>query len=167
MNKNLSGGLLTKKPRQLEIKETPLSAQFAQYLNTQKVYHDRLNSGKVNVVKKYFCRKTNQWKEFSNWLHLCQIGTPDRFAILPPELDPDGVGGKILFIEVKVKGKNPTPEQVAKHEELRAVGAIVLVVRSLEELIEHFRNFRRLSLESRQYRQTHCDAQNCGNPDKV
>jgi len=138
MNKNLSGGLFTKKPKALEIKETPLSAQLAQYLNTQKVYHDRLNSGKVNVVKKYFCRKTNQWKEFSNWLWLCKEGTPDRYFLLPLKIG-DLVFAVTCYVEVKTRGKKPTPEQLARHQELRESGAIVIIADSLDSFIEQFK----------------------------
>lgn len=131
-NKNLSGSLLTKQP--LTIKETALSATIKEYLDVHRIYNDRLNSGKVEVVKRYLCKKTNQWKELRNWLYLCSEGTPDRFAIIQ---------GKIIFIEVKQFGKKPTPEQLAKHQELKQSGAVVLVVDSFESFENQFKEIKK------------------------
>lgn len=130
MNKNLRGGLFAAgKPKPLEPSEANVSKSIERFLNSQKIYNDRLNSGKVEVRKKYLCRKTNSWKEFFNWLTLCKAGTPDRFAI---------VNSKIIFIEVKMKGKKPTPEQLAKHKELESHGAVVIVADSIDNFILQF-----------------------------
>jgi hypothetical protein len=131
-NRNLSGNIFNK--QSLTIKETTLSALIKQFMDAHKIYNDRLNSGKVQIIKKYYCKKINAWKEFRNWLYLCSEGTPDRFAI---------VGGHIIFIEVKQKGKKPSPEQLAKHEELRKAGAVVLVVDSFEDFREKLDKIRR------------------------
>ena len=136
-NKNLSGNLFTKQT--LTIKETPLSATIKEYLDVHRIYNDRLNSGKVQIIKKYFCKKTNQWKQFTNWLYLCAEGTPDRFAI---------VEGFTIFIEVKQKGKTPTDAQLLKHDELRTKAkAFVIVVDSFDDFIKQFNDVRQLIKE--------------------
>ena len=132
-NKNLSINTFTKET--LPIKESALSATIKEYLDVHRIYNDRLNSGKVEIVKKYFCKKTNQWKEFRNWLHLCAEGTPDRFCIIE---------GFTIFIEVKQRGKKPTPEQLAKHDELRTKAkAFVIVVNSFEDFVKQFNDIKR------------------------
>jgi hypothetical protein len=113
-NKYLSGSLFTKKA--LTIKEAPLSDSIRVYLDRKQIYNDRLNSGKLKVG--------------SRMIHLCKKGTPDRFAI---------VAGRIIFIEVKMKDKKPTPEQLERHQELERSGAIVLVAHSLEDFISQFK----------------------------
>ncbi len=120
-NKNLSGGLFASgKPQPLAIRETPLSAQIAEWLDARHVYNDRLNCGKVETKR-------------GNWIHLCKTGTPDRFAIL---------SGQIIFIEVKMRGEKPTGEQRSRHSELRDAGAIVVVADSFEQFINHFSAIR-------------------------
>ena len=141
-NKNLSGNLFTKQT--LTIKETPLSAMIKEYLDVHRIYNDRLNSGKVQIIKKYFCKKSNQWKEFRNWLYLCDEGTPDRFAI---------VEGFTIFIEVKQKGKLPTDVQLQKHNELRTKAkAVVITVDSFEDFIRQFNEVKQ-TIQPRSYLQ--------------
>lgn len=129
-NLNLSGNLFTK--QKLTIKETPLSAQIAEYLSLRRIYNDRLNSGAVEVVRKS-CVK-GVWKTYQNWMQLCKKGTPDRFAILC---------GFIIFIEVKMLGKEPTDDQLTRHDELRASGAIVIVADSFDSFKEQFNEVER------------------------
>lgn len=125
-NSNLSGSLFTKQP--LTITETSLSSMIAQYLTARRIYNDRLNSGKVEVVKKSVV--AGKWKEYRNWLHLCSEGTPDRFAI---------VDGFIIFIEVKRKGKKATEVQLNKHEQLRGTAkAYVITVDSFDDFQSKF-----------------------------
>jgi hypothetical protein len=112
-NKNLSGGLFTAKPTPLTIKETPLSAMIAEYLNSRRVYNDRLNCGRVETKD-------------GNFFYGCKTGTPDRFCI---------IRGQIIFIEVKMFGEKPTPEQRTKHDELRSHGAVVIVADSFDAFI--------------------------------
>lgn len=112
-NKNLSGGLFASVPTPLTIKETPLSAQIADYLDNRRIYSDRLQCGKIQTIG-------------GHWITLCKTGTPDRFAI---------VRGQIIFIEIKMRGEKPTETQTAKHAELEASGAIVIVA-------DDFDNFR-------------------------
>jgi hypothetical protein len=129
-NPNLSGNLFTKKA--LTIKETPLSASIAEWLDAHRIYNDRLNSGKVKVVKSYFNKTTGQWKDYPPfWMQLAKTGTPDRFAIFH---------GIIIFIEVKQLGKKPTPEQLEQHQTLRRSGAIIIVTDSLDDFIRQFKN---------------------------
>lgn len=119
-NNNLSGGLFAAKPTPLTIRETPLSAMIAEYLDARAIYNDRLNCGKIRT-------------ENGHWLHLCKTGTPDRFAILR---------GQIIFIEVKMFGGKTSPQQKAKHDELCGHGAIVLIADSFDEFIGKFTAIR-------------------------
>ncbi len=119
-NKNLAGGLFQHKPTPLTQKESSLSAQITEYLTTRGIYNERLNSGKVETKSGY-------------WITLCERGTPDRLAI---------VCGQAVFIETKTLGKKPTPEQLEKHDELRAAGAIVIVADSYQQFIYTFAAIR-------------------------
>lgn len=105
----------------LTIKETALSASIAEWLDVKRIYNDRLNSGKI--------------KSGNRMIHLCKPGTPDRFAILQ---------GRIVFIEVKQKGKTATAEQLKRHEELRASGAFVIVADSFDDFERKFNVIRRI-----------------------
>lgn len=129
-NKNLVGNIFTKEA--LTAKETALSASIKDYLDAHSIYNDRLNSGVVQIVKKHPGK--NGWREYRNWLHLCAVGTPDRFAV---------ISGFIIFIEVKQRGKLPTAVQLAKHDELRAkAGAYVIVCDSFEDFERKFGEVR-------------------------
>lgn len=120
-NHNLSGNLFTKQP--LTVTETALSAMIAEWLDVQRIYNDRLNSGKVKVVRNYQAK--GGWKTYENWLHLCKEGTPDRFAL---------VEGFIIFIEVKKKDKKPTDVQLDRHNELQTKAkAFVIAVDSFDD----------------------------------
>ena len=119
-NNNLSGGLFAAKPTPLTIRETPLSAMIAEYLDARAIYNGRLNCGRIRT-------------ENGNWLHLCKTGTPDRFAILR---------GQIIFIEVKMFGGKTSLEQKAKHDELCRHGAIVLIANSFDVFVGKFTAIR-------------------------
>lgn len=119
-NKNLSGGLFAAKPTPLTIKETPLSAQIAEYFDNRGIYNDRLNCGKVQTTR-------------GNWLTLCKVGTPDRFCI---------VRGRIIFVEVKMRGEKPSSDQLTKHDELRESGAVVIVADSFDYFKSQFEAIR-------------------------
>ena len=54
-------------------------------------------------------------------------GMPDKIAVK---------NGRHVWIEFKVPGKNLSPKQQERKAELEAAGATVLVVHSLDELIE-------------------------------
>ncbi len=115
-NKNLAGGLFAAKPTPLTPNERTVSYNVEVWLNNRNIYNDRLNCGAFKT-------------ERGNWITLCKRGTPDRFAI---------VCGQIIFIEVKRLGSKPTPNQIEKHKELRASGAIVLVIDSLKQFVDRF-----------------------------
>lgn len=51
---------------------------------------------------------------------------PDRLVVLP--------GGRFEFVELKAPGKKPTPMQSREHERLRALGCIVRVIDTKEEV---------------------------------
>lgn len=119
-NKNLSGGLFAAKPTPLTIKETPLSAQIAEWFESRGIYNDRLNCGKIETKR-------------GHWITLCKTGTPDRFAI---------VRGQIIFVEVKMLGEKPTLEQIYRHEKLRESGAIVIVADSFADFTIQFSAIR-------------------------
>lgn len=53
-------------------------------------------------------------------------GFPDLVLILP--------GGRVLFLEVKAPGNYPDKTQRELHDEMRALGHIVEVVRSIDDV---------------------------------
>ena len=138
--KQYRGGLFAggqKGPQAIELKEQPISKSIQDYLDKRGIYNDRLNSGKVQVVK-MFKQKDGKLKRFDTWLQLAKKGTPDRFCIIPPSLDPKGFGGWMMLIEVKRRGGKTSPEQLERHQELRNAGAVVIVADSLESFIRQF-----------------------------
>jgi hypothetical protein len=140
--KDFRGGLFAggkKGPQAIEPKETNISKAIANFLDRKGVYNDRLNSGMFQIVTQYVEKKTGNTKEFRRWVHGTRKGTPDRFAIIPPKYDPLKRGGLILFVEVKMKGKKPTPEQTIRHKELRDAGAVVFVSDSVAEFIRKWK----------------------------
>lgn len=68
------------------------------------------------------------------WVSPGNNGVPDRMVCLP--------GGRVVFAELKAPGKQPRPEQAAKHRELRALGFRVEVLDSkaaVDAFIEELR----------------------------
>lgn len=49
---------------------------------------------------------------------------PDRIVTLP--------GGRVVFVELKAPGKNPTENQKRDHEKRRALGCEVWIIDSME-----------------------------------
>lgn len=130
--KGFRGGLFVgngKKPTPLTPSEANVSKAIQAFLDAHRIYNDRINSGKVEVIKKYPDKKTGTLKEFTNWVMLAKKGTPDRFFIM---------SGRIYFIEVKRRGKKPTPEQIERHDELRRAGAVIIVADSIDSFILQF-----------------------------
>jgi hypothetical protein len=119
-NTNLTGGLFMAKPTPLTQKETSLSARIAEYLDGRGIYNDRLQCGNIETKR-------------GNWVKLCKAGTPDRFCI---------IGGQIIFIEVKTANGKLSEDQIKRHEELRANGAIVLVPFSFDQFFYDFAAIR-------------------------
>ena len=54
------------------------------------------------------------------------IGAPDRIVLLP--------GGRIIFVELKDKGKLLRPAQQARIKQMRKLGCDVRVIDSLEQV---------------------------------
>ena len=55
-------------------------------------------------------------------------GMPDRLCLLP--------NGEIFFVEVKAPGKKPSPLQLKRHEQLKALGFRVFVIDGSDALAE-------------------------------
>ena len=53
-------------------------------------------------------------------------GVPDRLCLMP--------SGRLVFVETKAPTGRPTPLQLKRHQELRALGFEVLVIDSEEDL---------------------------------
>lgn len=113
-NPNLSGNLFTKQP--LRERETSFSSRVEKFLNNRGIWNIRIFTGKVQTI-------------YKNFITGAKTGTPDRLAIFC---------GLPIFIETKMIGKKPTPEQLACHDELRASGAIVIVAQRLEDISTEF-----------------------------
>ena len=128
--KDFIGGLfpVSGRPKALEPKEQGISKAIENYLDRLHIYNDRLNSGSVEVIKRF--KRDGIWQERKNWMRLAKKGTPDRFFIM---------SGRIFFIEVKMRGKVPTPEQIERHQELRRAGARIIVADSLNSFITKFK----------------------------
>jgi hypothetical protein len=58
---------------------------------------------------------------------------PDRLLLFP--------GGRVLFMELKRKGKKATPKQLLEHEKLRRLGFRVEVCDTKERVLEVLRTF--------------------------
>lgn len=128
--KGIKGGLFVgKKPTVLTPSESNVSKAIQDFLDAHRIYNDRINSGRVEVVKKYPDKRTGVIKEFTNWVMLAKKGTPDRWFL---------VNGRMHFIEVKRRGKKPTPEQIERHDELRRAGAVIIVADSIDSFIFQF-----------------------------
>lgn len=59
-------------------------------------------------------------------------GVPDLIGTLP--------GGRALFIEVKVPGKKPRPDQAEFLENMRAAGAVAFYATSAGEAVWHLQD---------------------------
>jgi len=128
--RGLTGGLFVgKKPAALAPTEANVSKSIQDFLDVHRIYNDRLNSGRVEVVRKYTDKRTGRLKEFTNWVMLAKKGTPDRFFI---------VGGKIFFVEVKKWNGKLSEDQMIRHGELRRAGCTVIVAHSLDSFIQQF-----------------------------
>lgn len=53
-------------------------------------------------------------------------GYPDRLVLLP--------GGRLVFVELKTKGRKPTKLQALRHEALRRIGFTVYVIDCVDAL---------------------------------
>jgi hypothetical protein len=59
-------------------------------------------------------------------------GVPDRLIVLPFK--------KMIFLEVKDTGKKPGPLQLVVHEQLRALGQIVIVTDDFDDFEKQISN---------------------------
>jgi hypothetical protein len=66
------------------------------------------------------------------WMHLAPEGTPDIMICVPPN-------GRALFLEVKTRRGKESGGQTTRAQELRALGALVHTVRSVEEAVAAYR----------------------------
>jgi len=61
-------------------------------------------------------------------------GVPDRLVLLP--------GGRVVFVELKAPGRQPTPLQLRQQQRIRDLGFTVLVIDSKEEVDEFIKGVR-------------------------
>jgi NADPH:quinone reductase-like Zn-dependent oxidoreductase len=76
-------------------------------------------------------KKIKDLLEKNGWIVIMLIvsnkdGEPDVLALQN--------GARCVFIETKVPGKNPTPLQLFRHQQLRAKGFEVIVARDVEDV---------------------------------
>jgi hypothetical protein len=64
-------------------------------------------------------------------------GMPDRMILLP--------GCRIGFVEVKAPGKKPRPLQVKRHKELEALGFLVFILDSSDQIPDVLREVEKWS----------------------
>lgn len=62
------------------------------------------------------------------------VGYPDRLVVVP--------GGRVVWVEVKSRGKHPSPIQVFRFGELRELGHEVYTVSSREEVDEVIKHIK-------------------------
>jgi len=103
--------------------EHELQTSIIQYLQLKKYYVMRLNSG---VIPSFY-------KGEQRMIRLSKKGTPDLLAFRGI-LEPKYNYVKLIFIEVKLPKKKPTPEQEEMMKELEFYGAKCFVAHSVEEL---------------------------------
>ena len=71
-------------------------------------------------------------------------GAPDDYVMLPAYCYTDRAGvrrcrnGFVGWVECKAPKKGPRPEQAREHNRMKALGVIVLVINSLEQIDQHF-----------------------------
>lgn len=99
-----------------EIRETPLSKQIQQLLNALGLENDRIQAGKLIIPSEYE-RKDGTKTKHTRVITLAKKGTPDRWCLIHK---------RWCLLEIKVKGKKPTKEQIQRHRELAAAGAIII-----------------------------------------
>lgn len=96
------------------------------YLKYKGWYVQRMNSGKVPVINKYGKR---------HLIQLNEVGTPDIMAFKRTHISHTA-NVRLVYIEVKRQGNEPTEAQIYKMNELEEKGAECHVVHSLEQLEE-------------------------------
>lgn len=61
-----------------------------------------------------------------NWIG--RASAPDRLVLLPER--------RSIWVELKAPGKVPTPQQLREHNRMRAMGELVKVIDSIEQVEE-------------------------------
>jgi hypothetical protein len=89
----------------------------------------RIEAWRVNVAG-VSVPATERWEK--RYIKPPPRGTPDIAGVLPPS-------GRALFVECKSRDGRLSPAQVQRQAVLRAQGALVLTVRTLDELREGLR----------------------------
>lgn len=77
-----------------------------------------------STIEKHFvsaCRDAGILQRKLQWVN--RAGAPDRAIIHR---------GRVVFVELKAPGEQPTTAQLREHEKLRAAGVRVLVVDSID-----------------------------------
>lgn len=119
-SKLVKGQAKKRSVRKSTTSERSVSKAIESYLSARRIYNDRLNSGLVMVTK-------GDGRPYP--VRLCKAGTPDRFFIYR---------GRIVFVEVKREGEEPSEVQLDRQKELKAAGAVVLNVDSIDSFISEF-----------------------------
>lgn len=88
-------------------------------------------AGHAEVSEKALERRLAAACSRRGWLclkysNMQQAGYPDRIIAMP--------GGRVAWVEVKSRGRRPTPLQARRHRQLRELGHHVFVIDSREEL---------------------------------
>ena len=99
----------------MKVKETDISRGIKEYLTALGLFVERNNVGKIQTVRK-------------SWMVLHREGFPDLSVYMP--------GPRTVFIEVKIPGEKPLPKQLEIHTQLRDLGFEVLVVQSVQEVVD-------------------------------
>lgn len=102
--------------------EAKLQAKVIRYLESRGLDVERLNTGHIKT-------------EHGSWVRLCKAGTPDVLTLIPPM-------GRAWYIETKRIDGKERETQLKRHAALRAQGAIVDVVRSVDEVAALYARYR-------------------------
>lgn len=100
-------------------KETAVQRAIIEALQTLGCLVFRLNSGAIDGTDLRGQRMH---------VELCPPGTPDVMAVL--------LDGRVVWVECKYKKGRLSPAQVAMHRDLRQRGHLVIVARSVDDLLE-------------------------------
>lgn len=120
---------MTPKITKLPVSERSIQNSIIEYLQLKGWYVHRINSGMIPMSYKGKQRMIRLGSGMPDLMAFKENLVPVTQA-LPLKIN----SLKLLFIEVKIPGKDATPIQKAKMEELEVHGARCLTIHSLEEL---------------------------------
>ncbi len=108
------------KPKEKDIQQACIN-----YLKYKGFFTQRMNSGSIRTAA-------------GGMVKLAAKGTPDVMAFKRALSFREGVMSSVdlIFLEIKVPGKKPTPAQTMMMEELESFGAQCYVIHGLNELQE-------------------------------